>query len=368
MDIALLGDYFEQLPEEQKYRFFKNIDMLFNQESNGLLLKGPFRLILDSNILMRLEEIEKDIPVTAGLLAVFCFFDYFKKQTHYQADVLILPSVFYEYCRQRNFNSFSEYEKEFRKLKELIFRILGVETYFDEIASFPQTEKKFKDIEHDVSLITFVLEEINQTKWQDETVIDYVGTIKQQWKNGINRITSPRWAAFAIFQDIETKYFKSEIVTKFIQDHIAFIIANHPKNDLGMADPKDKFGDYHLRLMLHLEKGRLKGLADIEILTVCNTTQQFSKQENGQYFPASIPLTLDDNLYKSLLKNTVMVQTITYDFSSGESLEDFTAKSLGGRRDWRERVKRADEQTLKSLRAQADYFSFMADLVNQTTK
>ncbi len=257
MDIGLLGNYFELLPEEQKYRFLNNMDMLFIQEQNGLLLKGPFRLVLDSNILMRLEEIEKNTSVNAGLLAVFCFFDYFKKQTHYQADVLILPSVFYEYCRQRNFNSFSEYEKEFRKLRDLVSKILGVETYVHQIGSFSETEKVFKAIENDVLLITSILEKIRQAKWQDEIVIDYVKTIKKQWAKGKNIISTPFWAAQAIFKGIETKYFKSPEVSKFIQDHIAFTIANHPKNDLDMADPKDDFGDYHLRKILHLEKSRL---------------------------------------------------------------------------------------------------------------
>ena len=97
---------------------------------------------------------------------------------------------------------------------------------------------------------------------------------------------------------------------------------------------------------MHLDnKGRVKGLADIELLWKCNVRHQFNMQAMGNYHPASIPLTVDTNLFISLKKMTGFGVTSRV-IGDGEDIGEATAKKESSFDDANRRMTRAKDQKI----------------------
>jgi hypothetical protein len=360
MHIDTIATHFNKLPSKQQKRFVHNLMMLFDQEFSGLSLRGPFRLVLDSNVLMRIEDIEKG-ATSEGVLAVLSFFDYFKSQSHYKADLLIRPSVFYEYCRHQAFGALSNHWERFKRLRDSVERELGIEVLFDGIANYSDAEVTFAAIERDASKIRQELISIQERNW----LYDFVrppGGVNGGLRKDLKIEVPPSFAAEQLFEGIATEYFNPHYVALFLRDHIAFALANNPRNDLAVAAKYENRDGYELRKVLYLNtKQDLRGLADIELLSLCNTQAQFRAQAKGQYWPASIPLTVDENLHLSLQSRS------SYGVSSepiigGEPQAEMHAKLESSFNDAKRRMDRAGEQQERCLAAQTDYAKSIAPL------
>jgi hypothetical protein len=128
MSLDKVSQFLPTLNKKSQKRFFSNVLMLFTQFTRALSLRGPYRLVLDSNIIMRLESY-RNSNVTEGVLAVFVFFE-FLKQSGFKCDIVILPSVFYEFVRQKNFHSVKQHWDDFKHLRDTINNELGRTPFF----------------------------------------------------------------------------------------------------------------------------------------------------------------------------------------------------------------------------------------------
>jgi hypothetical protein len=301
MNINSITQYLNNLNENQKQRFQKYLLMLFEQEFNTLSLRGPYKLVLDSNIIMRIEDVEK-VVISEIALAVLCFFDYFKAQNHYQADLIIYPSVFYEFCKHQTFGSLVDHWQKFKTLRDLLEKILDFKILFEKVSNFNDAQYYFNLIEDDATIIKSKLIEVSSKDWR----FDFVrrpGGVKGFIRNDLNFEVPPLFAAENLYEDIVTNYFDSYCVGLFLKDHIAFMLANNPENDITIASKYKSPQGYNLRKVLYInQKGSLRGLADIEIFSLCNIREQFYRQAHGEYWPASISLTVDENLFLGLKK------------------------------------------------------------------
>ncbi|MCW3151727.1 hypothetical protein N8H69_04215 [Achromobacter spanius] len=360
MHIDKIASHYKMLPHKQQRRFIKNLMMLFDQEFSALALRGPFRLVLDSNVLMRIEDLEKG-GVSEGVLAVLCFFDYFRSQSHYKADLLIQPSVFYEYCRRQAFGTLSNHWERFKGLRDSIERELGIEILFDGITKYSDAEMAFSVIERDASQIVHALISIQERNWLYDFLRSpggVTGVLRKDHKIEV----PPSFAAEHLFEGISTEYFNPHYVELFLRDHIAFALANNPRNDLEVAAKYEKRDGYALRKVLYLTaKQDLRGLADIELFSLCNTQAQFYMQAKGQYWPASIPLTVDENLYLSL-KSRSSYGVSSEPIIGGEPQAEIHAKLESSFNDARRRMDRAKEQQERCLAAQDDYAKSISPL------
>lgn len=353
MDIEAIAIRYRHLAIKQQKRFIQNLLMLFRQEFFALSLRGPFKLVLDSNVLMRIEDLQKGVAAE-GVLAVLCFFDYFKSQRHYRADLLIRPSVFYEYCRQQVLGSLSNHWERFTALRDSVEQELGIEVLFDGIADYSNATEMFELIQRDADKIRQELMSIEIRDWRYDFVREPGGVTGLLRNDGQIEVW-PSSAAEHLHKGLSTEYFNSEYVNFFLRDHIAFALANNPRNNLRVAAKHERPDGYELRKVLYLNtKHDVRGLADVDLFSLCNTKGQFHAQAKGQYLPASIPLTVDENLHQGLQK--FADYGVTSELIGGnEPLCEKRAKLESSFNDARRRMNRAKEQQQRCLAAQAEY-------------
>jgi hypothetical protein len=365
MHIESVSHNYHKLPPKNQQRFILNLRMLFDQEFCALALRGPFRLVLDSNVLMRFEDVAGGVT-SEGLLAVLCFFDYFKAQDHYRADLLIRPSVFYEYCHHRAFGALSKHWEAFKALRDSIERALDIEVLFDGIAHFHDAEARFSAIERDASIIRQALISIQARDWRYDFIRPR-GGVTGVMRHDLDIEVPPSSAAEHLYGGIATEYFSSHYVGLFLRDHIAYALANNPKNDRAVAEKYEDPNGYNLRRVLYLnEKKALRGLADIELFSLCNTNAQFHAQASGQYWPASIPLTVDEDLYLNLARRSGFSVSSAH-IVGGEPQSEMLAKLESWSSDAQRRTKRAEEQQRRCLEAQHKYLKSIRHLFSSET-
>lgn len=151
MEIQEIAIQFKALKQKSKDTFTQNLLSLFNQIESAVILEGPYRLVLDSNIIMRLESYRQG-NVSEGLLSILLAFKLIKKLP-FHFDLVVRPTVFYEYLRQKNLKSTHEHWIKFKELKNLIEEELGSKLFFDGIETYQGAEQYLQLIQSDAEKI-----------------------------------------------------------------------------------------------------------------------------------------------------------------------------------------------------------------------
>ncbi|ENF6257880.1 hypothetical protein ABRW01_002822 [Escherichia coli] len=142
---------FKALKPKSKITFTKNLISLLDQIESALILEGPYRLVLDSNIIMRLESYRQG-NISEGLLSILLTFKLIKKLP-FHFDLVVRPTVFYEYLRQKNLKSTHEHWIKFKELKNLVEKELGSKLFFDGIETYQGAEYYLQSIQNDAEKI-----------------------------------------------------------------------------------------------------------------------------------------------------------------------------------------------------------------------
>lgn len=357
MDAKEISKHFHILTDQQKSRFISNFKNLLDQGEGAMLLRGPYRFVLDSNIIMRLEELEGG-KYSEGVLAIMLFFDFYKNQSAFHSDLIITPVVFYEFYKLRNVGSLKEYWEKFKSIRTLVENALSVDVQFENLGSHEEAEYYISSIEHDSELIKARLKSIKEDDLHDLIMLPG-GKIEEWIKNGSMKL-EPILAANYIYEDLDTTYFDTYYVSLFLKDHIAYKLFTNPGKYI-KTDENFEY-DYLLRKVVFIDnKERVIGLADIELLSKCNVRHQFDYQSQGTYFPASIPLTIDNNLFLSL-KKLSGGQIASEEIIVGENPDDIKTKLASSFEDANRRMGRAEEQLLKYSSASNDYLKSISNL------
>lgn len=77
MKIEEISIQFKAPNPKSKITFTKNLISLLDQIESALILEGPYRLVLDSNIIMRLESYRQG-NISEGLLSILLTFKLIK--------------------------------------------------------------------------------------------------------------------------------------------------------------------------------------------------------------------------------------------------------------------------------------------------
>ena len=156
MQLDMLVDKAKRLPPRQMEKYSILLQRLLIQFSNGVALRGPYRLLLDSNVIMNLESYHEEEDPSEGLLAVLTFFAYLQRSSS-KCDLLILPSVFYEYIRRGGVTDLKDHWEKFRGLRSLVEDMLDVEPLFEGTETYERAAHHIDLIEHDAGVISAYL-------------------------------------------------------------------------------------------------------------------------------------------------------------------------------------------------------------------
>lgn len=362
MEIVDIARNLSGLKKKQKERFFENTRILFSQLNDSIVLRGPYRLVLDSNIIMRLESYKKG-NITEGVLSVFLFFE-FLKRTNLQVDIVIRPTVFYEYSRQKKFESIREHWNSFKELRDLIQEELSVVAFFDGIETFEGTEYYLDLIEHDVALISHELRSYETRSWKFDFIRPHGGFVGTLLNNDLIEV-SPFFAADGMYESLGFKYFDEVKTSRFLIEHMCKRICECKDNDQRIINKYSDSQELILTKVLKLTaKGNLVGIADIDLLNNCNIQSQFKMQSRGRYFPASIGLSMDTNLSKSLSYFSG-IHLNSGDILGGENAEDGKAKLEAFFHD-KTRVGEGDQRVLKLISEQREFFDEVFPILSES--
>ncbi len=288
---------------KQKDRFWMNSRILFNLEILAMELRGPYKYIVDTNVLIRLERYIVKREITEGTLAIITFLQYLVANNA-ELSIVVCPSVFYEFIGQNKVEDRVQHWEHLKTVYQTFYRTTGIRLLTEGIETFEIAQEKCALIQKDQEIIRQNIAQICANNYNVKLVkphSELIERISFPRKDGLLEIP-PIAAAETLCPVIKFEYYDYALVKGFFMHHIAHIISNNPNNDQQVISKYSQFADLSLKeiLCINSERNVVTGLADIEILGLCNIQQQYQSQSNGTYYPASIPFTLDENLYKGL--------------------------------------------------------------------
>lgn len=300
MEIKEIAIRFKALKQKSKNTFIQNLSSLLNQIESAVILEGPYRLVLDSNIIMRLESYRQG-NVSEGLLSILLAFKLIKKLP-FHFDLVVRPTVFYEYLRQKNLKSTHEHWVKFKKLKNMIEEELGSKLFFDDIETYQGAEQYLQLIQDDANKIKETLITYQNENWHINFVQLAGSGVAGLPITGTELIlVPPAFAADAIFNPLGLEYFDEAKSSQFFTQYILKYIIECENNDRNVIEKYNNEKVFLFTQILKLtSKGNLMGLADLDIYTNCNIHSQFSNQSHSRYAPASAALTIDGKLARAL--------------------------------------------------------------------
>lgn len=304
MDLQEIIKQSKLLKPKSRQKMGENLFNLLDQVESAVILEGPYRLVLDSNIIMRLEAYRQGV-ISEGLLSVLLVFMLIKRLP-YRFDMVVRPTVFYEYLRQKNLTSSHEHWRKFKELKYLVEEELGSKLFFDGIETYQGAEHYLKLIQDDSDKITNTLSSYQQKNWQFSFVqragCGFAGMLSSDPRF---ILVPPAFAAEALHFPLGLKYFDEQRASRFFVEYIEKNLIECEHNDkefIASYNSKDEF--LFTRILKLNPKGNLVGLADLDLYTTCNINNQFSDQSHSRYAPASAALTIDGNLALALRRST----------------------------------------------------------------
>lgn len=304
MDLQEIIKQSKLLKPKSHQKMVENLFHLIDQIESSVILEGPYRLVLDSNIIMRLESYRQGV-ISEGLLSILLAFMLIKRLP-YRFDMVVRPTVFYEYLRQKNLTSSHEHWRKFKELKYLVEEELGAKLFFDGIETFQGAEHYLKLIQDDSDKISNTLRSYQQKNWQFNFVqragCGFAGMLSSDPRF---ILVPPAFAAEALYSPLGLGYFDERRASRFFVEYIEKNLIECERNDKEfMAKYNSKNEFLFTRILKLAPKGSLVGLADLDIYTTCNINNQFSDQSHSRYAPASAALTIDRNLALALRRST----------------------------------------------------------------
>lgn len=326
MDLHEIIKQSKLLKPKSQQKMGENLFHLIDQIESSVILEGPYRLVLDSNIIMRLESYRQGV-ISEGLLSILLAFMLIKRLP-YRFDMVVRPTVFYEYLRQKNLTSSHEHWRKFKELKDLVEEELGSKLFFDGIETYQGAEHYLNLIQSDSDKITTTLRSYQQKNWKfnfiQQAGCGFTGMLSSDARFVL---IPPAFAAEALYVPMSLDYFDERKSSRFFIEYIEKNLIECERNDkefIAKYNSKEEF--LFTRILKLSPKGNLVGLADLDIYSTCNINNQFSDQSHSRYAPASAALTIDRNLALALRRSTSHHITSGEIVGGPDNADDFDAK------------------------------------------
>lgn len=357
------------LDEEEKKYLIDKFNFLVSNIISALGFPEPIQLIIDNQILNDLKYFEtnksKNRKRYIRLLSVFMVFDCLLFYLEHNINVLLTPAVFFEF----NHKKIPETEKNFKAVFNECISLLsefGVNTLsFFSLEDFQVAKKYLKNIERDEHKIRNIITKLKlkQQKSSFKLFDRFKWMTENNEKAKCELFRPPFMIAYQIAakQNIKLKYFNRDIVNLFIASHLEPEIYSHNAQTNLVKQKIKGFRNKSIektKSVSNIKKGKLKGLADIEIIQYCNFSSQFSSNMNHTLFA----LTFDDKV-SQLLNERTEFSLHSEEISGKDDEENFKAKFDNFIADIK-RIELAEEKESKAIKKLAIFYQDLKIFIN----
>ncbi|KJH70494.1 hypothetical protein [Aliterella atlantica] len=298
----------QSLNQTEKTYLIKSFIFLINNIEPILGLSEPLLLIIDNQVLNDLNHINtnqfdcKNRLRYVRLISVFMLFNYLVKYAGKHIKIILTPAIFLEFNQRSIPKTSDEFNIVLNKYLSLVEKF-ECETLSLSINNFKDARQKLKTIQYDEQKILNI---INKLKFKRMTFELFD---KMDWRDENNKkvkcelFKPPFLLAYQVAskQKIRLKYFDRSVVNHVIASHLEpKVYSDSALTNLVQQKLKGFRSESISRTasVSKIVKGQLKGLADIEILQLCNIESQFKYNLDYTFFAVTFDKKLSELLHE----------------------------------------------------------------------
>ena len=285
-----IKNFLTNCSQEQEKEFAIAFDKAFGLLHKYLVESNRLIILLDTNAIQDILSSSNDQKREARYFAskaILCFMEDYANTLLWMG---VTPTVFYELNGLAPIKSKREYEQIYGKQLKVAID-LGVRVHEMGFRNFSELKVVNKKIYHDAKKIGSAISKINQKDW------------KTNFENKYGGITIPFAIAEEETPNIKLKYFSAFQVKFLLMHQIEKKMYAENKDSQAARNLMNHNLMSSLGRLNKLKKGKLTGLADIELLTHA----ELSSQSRYKLPTVTAALTYDDNLLESLHERSAMI-------------------------------------------------------------
>ena len=357
----------QNLDKEEKTYLLDKFNFLVNNIIPTLGFPQPLQLIIDNQILNDLKYFNTNKSENRKryirLLSVFLVFDYLLFYVKQDIKVVLTPAVFFEFNHKKIPQTENDFKGVFNECISLLSEFeLEILSFFG-LEDFKVAKKYLKNIEHDEKKIRTTITKLKQEKMSFKLFDRFKWMTENNEEAKCELFRPPFIIAYQIAakQNIRLKYFNRDLVNHFIASHLEPEIYSH-NAQTNLVQQKIKGlrnkSIEKTKSVSNIKKGKLKGLADIEIIQYCNIASQFKSNIDHTLFA----LTFDEKVSQLLEERT------EFSVDSEEISREDDKESLKAKFDnflaQTKRIELAQEKELKAIEGLAVFYQYLEPLIN----
>ncbi len=329
--LSELNSIINELNQEEKYTLLQNFIFLSNHLEFIFGMPEPWFIIVDNQILNDLKYQDNNKYNVNNRkryirsVAVLMIFNFLKNYTEIDMAVTMTPCLFYEF---NNKNVLAD-EKSFCDLLDTcfsLFKKFRVEKFASfGLDNYKIASRNIKNIIHDEKQVIKVIQKLKKRQMAFDVYQKFSLNNANSKKSKVELFKPPYLIASQIAerQRINLKYFDRDVINRVVACHLEKEVYSDSVNTSLLKTKTKNFRHDTINKtasMTKIEKGKLKGLADIELIQYCNISNQFDyKCEYTLY-----PLTFDEELTDLIQETTGFNASMT--ISGKDSKEDIKIK------------------------------------------
>lgn len=281
---------FSLLDDENKKRAIGAIYKQAMRLANTTQCGKPVIIVFDNNILDSIRKISLNDEHKINAACAIGFMDFLVNYSKIDVMVSLAPTILYEYAGKKTFSGRKEFEACYRSLLILLGQF-NVPVWVVGVTNYKNARRIIADIRSDEREILRAINIINNSKW-DEDLQGEDGSIRIPFAFAARKIPSMR-----------LRYLKRYYVEYLLAHKIEGLIYKAAKKCPKVRKLiNSKNAEVFSRLST--KKGAsLKGLGDIELLSLCDLRAQFGNGEQIMRFA----LTFDEDLQYVLHEHSNLV-------------------------------------------------------------
>ena len=249
-------------------------------------------VIIDNNILDSMKKACGDGGYhDVNTVASLCFFDFLVNTARFNVMAALTPTILYEYSGRAQYNGRREYECKYRSALSLLGQF-GVPICVIGATTYKCTRPLISAIVHDEAEIRKAIHYIKNADWSVQFNTDY--GIRIPFSLAIERVPK-----------MSLRYFSREYTDYLLAHLIERLIHENKNNDRKAKKLIDVERVAVFARLSGVKREKVKGLGDIELLSLCDLRAQFSRVEETPRFG----LTLDRDLQDVLKKHSAIIMS-----------------------------------------------------------